>query len=92
MQFCPVSGKVSLIVTTNFKALYPEIAAEYSSNNEVSSDTILSTYSPLVEWERSYIIRVMFGGLMNVEFLCYESEKEKEIVLSKEEKEVLFLL
>lgn len=49
---CPYcSGKKAIPGKTSFKALYPEMAAEYSSNNEVSSDTILSTYSPLVEWD-----------------------------------------
>ena len=49
---CPYcSGKKAIPGKTSFKALYPEMAAEYSLNNEVSSDTILSTYSLLVEWD-----------------------------------------
>lgn len=46
-----LEGKKAIPGKTSFKALYPEMAAEYSSNNEVSSDTIISTYSPLVEWD-----------------------------------------
>ncbi len=50
--FCPYCiGKIAIPGKTSFKALYTEMAAEYSSNNEVSSDIILSTYSPLVEWD-----------------------------------------
>ncbi len=50
--FCPYCiGKMAIPGKTSFKALYTEMAAEYSSNNEVSSDIILSTYSPLVEWD-----------------------------------------
>ena len=49
---CPYcNGRKAIPGKTSFKALYPEMAAEYSSNNEVSSDTIISTYSPLVEWD-----------------------------------------
>lgn len=45
------NGKKAIPGKTSFKALYPEMAAEYSLNNKVNSDTILSTYSPIVEWD-----------------------------------------
>jgi DNA-directed RNA polymerase subunit RPC12/RpoP len=51
---CPYcAGKKALSGITSLKAIYPEIASEFSDENEFDSDMILPTYTKPVYWNCS---------------------------------------